>query len=293
MTLGKCELIQDSCSTCSTADSLSMFNKAAFVAAFEKRLQLVMQTFNVGYPVYLCLGEEFISAAVATVYDNMSLFAQHRCHGWYLSLGGEPEKLRDEILGLPSGYCGGMAGSPSVCNTRIGMFGHSGLLGDQIPIAVGAAIGGMKNVVSVAGDAAVEEDYALAAYGFAASRKLPILFICEDNGLSILTKTEIRRKWNICDVVRGFGMTVYDIVDDPWLIMHYIKNNELPLFLNIKTCRKLWHSGCGSDGEPTWDRYSLVRNEMVKMGLATQVIDIEKTASDAVEKIWQEQLQKQ
>lgn len=284
--------IKNISSTFSTEDTLSMYRKSAISRQFEIYVQKMAEQNKFKVPIYLCLGQEFVAAAVATAYSRCSLFAQHRCHGWYLSCGGDMGKLVDELLGKGTGCCNGLAASASICSAEIGMYGHSGLLGDQIPIAVGAAVGGMERVVSVAGDAAVEEDYALAAYGFAASKKLPILFICEDNGLSILTKTETRRSWDICDVVRGFGIPAFDITDDPWLIMHYIRKHDFPLFLNIRTCRKLWHSGYGCDGDPEWDRLEMVKAELNSLGLSDQAEKIEAEAMQMVGRIWEEQLQK-
>ena len=63
-----------------------------------------------------------------------------------------------------------------------------------------------KPTICIMGDAAAEEDYALAALGFSETKDAPILFICEDNDLSILTEKSIRRSWSIVDVAHGFGV---------------------------------------------------------------------------------------
>lgn len=273
-------------------DILSVFNKASLIQEFELYLQSYMKEHNLGIPIYLSLGQEFVPASVSTVFRDCSIFAQHRCHGWYIAYGGNIQNLIDELLGRESGCCRGMSGSASISDSSIKMFGHSGLLGDQVPIAVGAAIGGIGRVLSVSGDAAVEEDYVLASLGFAASRSAPILFICEDNDLSILTRTTVRRKWNICDVAKSFGIESVDIADDPWTIMYHIKHalEHLPFFINVRVCRKLWHAGAGCDGEPEWDRYAITRRQMVSMGLESQVEKIETDNKKLVHKLWQEQL---
>ena len=169
-------------------------------------------------------------------------------------------------------------------------------MGDQIPIAVGAALGSGKPTLAVSGDASVEEDYVFGAMGYAATKKLPILFVCEDNNLSILTQVQTRRSWNMADVARSLGMQSADITDDPWLIAYYVeqyRQSKLPAFLNIRTCRYLWHSGTGKDGEPEWNRFEIFKQELEGLGLGQEARKIEDEARLEMEKLWQAQLQKQ
>jgi len=240
-------------------------------------------------PIYLSVGQEHIPAAIASVSKDFLIFAQHRGHSHYLSFGGDPQRLVDELLHKETGCAGGMGGSASLHDPKIGMFGHSGLMGDQIPIAVGAALGSGKKVLAVSGDASVEEDYVFGAMGYAAAKKLPVLFLCEDNNLSILTEVQTRRNWNMSDVARSLGMMTADITDDPWLIAYYVKQclHQLPAFLNIRTCRYLWHSGTGKDGEPEWNRFNMFKQELAELGLEKQALEIEAAAKLQMEKLWQ------
>lgn len=271
---------------------LEMFTKASLIQEFEIYLQKYMQSNNLGMPVYLSLGEEFIPAAVSTVFKNCAIFAQHRCHGWYIAYGGDISALIAELLGKKTGCNAGMSGSASISSKKANMFGHSGLLGDQIPIAVGYAASG-NTVLSVAGDAAIEEDYALASLGFAASKKAQVLFLCEDNDLSILTPIDTRRKWHICNVAKSFGIDAIEIQDDPFELMNLINEirDKLPYYINVKTCRKLWHAGHGCDGAPKWDRYEIVKSKLVNDGF--DIYTIENNNKKLIEKLWQEQLQTQ
>ena len=88
------------------------------------------------------------------------------------------------------------------------MFGHSGLLGEQVPLAVGACFVKKQMTLTIFGDAAIEEDYVAPALGWAVTQKLPIIFICEDNDLSVLTKTEDRRSWKaLCSTWHSAGLS--------------------------------------------------------------------------------------
>jgi|SRR3990172_6913774 len=270
--------------------SLEMFRRMCLVRHFEQGVLNAGQDKFLTYQVYLSSGQEAIPAAVSLAIPNFMIFTQHRCHGTYLSYGGDPVKLRDELLGLPSGTSGGRAGSNCIqCHENgINMFGHHGLIGENVPLGVGAALGSGNPVVCFFGDGAAEEDYVFAAMGFAATHKLPVLFVCEDNNLSILTPVEVRRSWNISEIARSFGMQTEDISDDPWTIYAKIieLKNKLPAFINIRTCRQYWHVGSGVDGPPEWDRFSLVKEELESQGLEGKAESIEKNIKEQMRTLW-------
>lgn len=273
-------------------ESLEIFRRMCRVKFFEENARKAYDAGLIKCPIYLSCGRESISAALSLVYENPFIFAQHRAHDLYLSYGGDVIALIDELLGRPTGCAKGMGGSASIHSPAIGMFGHSGLMGDQIPIAVGFALGKNKNVLAVMGDASAEEDYVLGALGYASHKKLPILFVCADNNLSILTKTETRRNWAMKDVAESFGLKAIEITDDPWLIMHHtrILKNALPAFMNIRTARAVWHAGSGSDGEPEWDRFELVKDELRRFGLNTEAEKIENDMKLSIETLWGKQI---
>ncbi len=275
--------------------SLELFRRGCFIRHFEQKVKEAFDSKLFQIPIYLSVGQEFNSAALSMVAKGFNLFTQHRCHGYYLAFGGPPEKLRDELLGLPTGACGGMAGSNAVDCPEINMYGHSGLMGEQIPIAVGAALASRKRTLAVCGDASVEEDYVYPSLGYAVKEKLPILFICEDNGLSILTPVEVRRNWSAAAVARSMGMPSIEITDDPWLVAHHAQEliKDLPAFINIHTVRNLWHAGTGCDGAPEWDRYQRIKDEMTHLGLTTEIVRIEEESKSRAAKLWEKQLRKQ
>lgn len=279
--LGMIENIQFSLTN---EQSLALFRQTCRNKFFEEE---VVKAFNAGrikIPIYLSIGSEHVPAAISHADINFMIFAQHRAHSYYMSFGGDLEALRDELLHKESGCARGMGGSASIHDPSIPMFGHSGHMGDQIPIAVGAALASGKKTLAVMGDASAEEDYVQGALGYAATKKLPILFICEDNDLSILTPVSTRRSWSMIDVCHAYGMEAIDITDDPWLIAHHVKTLKLPAFINIRTCRDIWHAGTGKDGEPEWNRYNLIKEVMKKRDLSCEAI--EKEEKENMEKLW-------
>ncbi len=273
--------------------TLAIWRRMCRIRHFDLRLRRAQQAKDVEALVYLSVGQEAIAAAVATVLGDALVLAQHRGHSAYLAFGGRPEPLVDELLGLPSGCCGGMGGSPPVHDLARGIVGHSGLIGDHVPIAAGVALARPDaKVACFFGDGAAEEDYVLGALGFIASRKLPVLLVCEDNDLSVLTPTVDRRTWELAAVAEGFGLPAVDVADDPWVVAHWTATfaGRLPALVNVRTCRELWHVGTGCDGPPEWDRWALVRETLARLGLDADADAIEGEAMLEVERLWDERL---
>lgn len=290
-------IVPDLSNTINQDVSLEMFRRMCLVRYFETGIIEAVQNGAITYPIYLSSGQEAIAAAMSLITPEFMIFTQHRCHAIYLSFGGNPARLKDELLGLRSGTSGGRAGSNCIqCHeNNITMYGHHGLIGENVPLAVGAALGSGKPTVCFFGDGAAEEDYVFAAMGFAISQKLPVLFVCEDNNLSILTTVDVRRSWSMTDVAKALGMPAIDITDDPWTIFKRAQEfkSTLPAFLNIYTCRLNWHMGTGTDGQPEWNRFNLVKDECKKTGLGEQIWQIEKETKNQMEQLWdKKQLQK-
>lgn len=273
--------------------SVGMFRRICFIRYFELKVAWAYKEGLIHSPVYLSVGQESIAAAISAAISGYAIFAQHRAHATYLAFGGNSVRLIDELLGRATGCTGGKGGSPMIQDPEIKMIGHHGLIGENVPLSVGYALGSGKHSVTFFGDGAVEEDYVLGAMGFASRHKLPVLFVCEDNDLSILTPTEVRRNWEIADVAKAFKLPSIDIIDDPWLIYDHTKElcNNLPALINCRTCRHFWHTGAGVDGPPKWDRFSLVKQELKRHNVDFNSIEDE--TKQEVENLWQRQLQRQ
>ena len=274
--------------------SLRLFSMMSKIRNFELQAKIAHKLNKTTPLVYLSLGQEAVSAGIYSAMKNSYLLAQHRGHAPYLAFGGDETKLVDELIGLKSGCCGGKGGSPMIHDIKKKIIGHCGLIGDQVPVANGISLVKKKSKkVFIFGDGAAEEDFVLAALADAASKKLNILFICEDNDLSVLTPTKDRRSWNITDLVKSMGMYSVDIADNPWVINHWAEKlkNKLPALINIRTCRDTWHVGSGKDDNLEWDRYNLTK-KLINLGMEKQINTIEKKYQIWAKKLWEKRLQK-
>jgi pyruvate dehydrogenase E1 component alpha subunit len=269
---------------------LNAFKKASFCRHFENEVYKNVQNKNIKIPVYLSAGQEYIPASIATIMESKgiepNIFIQHRGHSTYLSFSASPIELIDELLGRKTGCAGGMGGSASIHSHEKNIFGHDGLMGSQVPIAVGHCYSTRKPTIVTMGDASAEEDYVMGALGWASTKNLPILFIVEDNNLSILTEKKVRRNWEMDAVAKAFNMKAVNIQDDPLVINMHLEDYNFngPMLLNINTNRKYWHSGAGQDGD-NFDRYN---NELKALGEEATKIDLEN--KQLVETLWEQQL---
>lgn len=273
-----------------TEISLTLFERMCLVRYFELGIIDAIQTKDINYAVYLSSGQEAIAAALSMELRDYQIFPQHRAHDIFLTFGAPPERLKDELHGLPTGTSQGKAGSNCLQYHADGLniYGHHGLIGENVPQGVGAALGNGRNTLCIFGDGAAEEDYVLSAMGFAATHRLPILFVCIDNNLSILTEVSARRSWNITDVARAFGLTAMDVADDPWAVLDVTRtaSTRLPALINCHTCRGYWHAGTGIDGPPPWDRLELVKMELIQLGQESQMRHIEQNIQKSMEALW-------
>jgi pyruvate dehydrogenase E1 component alpha subunit len=138
-------------------------------------------------PVHLYTGQEAVAAGVcAPLRPDDYVFSTHRSHGHYLAKGGYMKALAAELLGRQTGCSRGRGGSMHLADPAHGLPGSSAIVAGTIPLAAGAALafqsrGGDAVAVAFFGDGATNEGVFYETLNFAALRKLPVIFVCENN----------------------------------------------------------------------------------------------------------------
>ena len=215
-------------------------------------------------PIHLCTGQEANPAGVcAALTDEDIVYAYYRSHGWYLAKGGDLNKMMAELFGKATGCSKGYGGSMHLIDLKKGFAGTTALVAAAQAHAVGAAFTfksrKQKRVaVSSFGDGATEEGIFQESLMFAALRKLPVIFICENNNLA--TNTLIRyRQPDVQIYKRAAGFGVHSVlVDGNDAVMVFqatqeavnrAKSGEGPSFIECKTYRMLEHCGPNNDLE--------------------------------------------
>jgi len=270
---------------------INVFRRASLCRNFEQYVFDGIRKKMFKFPIYLSAGQEYISASIAEIMNERgiepNIFIQHRGHSTYLSFDAPIEGLIDELLGRKTGCANGMGGSASIHSVEKNIYGHDGLMGSQVPIAVGHCYKTKHPTIVYMGDASAEEDYVLGALGWASTKQLPILFVVEDNNLSILTEKRVRRNWEMPDVAKAFNMTGIQVDDSPFAIKAALSHVfKKPVLLNINTHRKFWHSGAGIDDENIFDRY-----EEEKKWFGEEGKKIHEYYKQKVETKWKQQLE--
>lgn len=235
---------------------------ASRIRALEQRVVKESEEGRIPQQVYLSLGQEYVAATVHSLLQEKkpAIFTQHRSHSYFIAFGGSPQELLWELRGeTTKSQMRGFGGSIGLFDSEISFFGHTGLMGEQIYVGTGWTLSTGQESVIVAGDATFEEDYTFPALGFAAKHGLPITFICEDNGLAVMTPTEKRRTWQIEDVANAYGVTAARVMDDPVAIAATLSAMPYPRLLVVDVQRSSRHVGFQSEGSPLWDRDTLFR----------------------------------
>jgi pyruvate dehydrogenase E1 component alpha subunit len=144
-------------------------------------------------PVHLSIGQEGVSSGVCLALRRSDqIVTTHRGHAHYLSKGGDLNAMLCEFHGKAPGCCGGRGGSMHLFDGPAGVLLSAPIVASSIPVGVGAALGmkqsGSDDVAVVfLGDASVEEGVFHESANFAAIRKLPVIFVCENNLFSVYT----------------------------------------------------------------------------------------------------------
>ena len=142
------------------------------------------------------VGQEAVAVGIAAeLQPGDHVASHHRPTGHALAAGLEPGRLFAEFLGREGGYCRGKAGKHQVSSMAHGFIGANGVVGGGIPLAVGAALGlsllGRKAVtIAYFGDGAANTGAFHESLNLAAVWKLPVIFVCENNGYAFSTKQE-------------------------------------------------------------------------------------------------------
>jgi TPP-dependent pyruvate/acetoin dehydrogenase alpha subunit len=228
----------------------------------EEKIAQVYPSDKIMSPVHLSIGQEAISVGVCAALDpDDVVFGSYRCHALYLAKGGDLKAMIAELHGKEAGCAKGKAGSMHLIDTSAGMMGASAVVATTIPQAVGYALATKMRrestvVATFFGDGAAEEGVFHESLNFAALKKLPVLFILENNAFAIHSRERDRRSGaEICDQARAHGMPaqklsgmdVLEMIKVVGDAVEQIRAGGGPCFFEIPCYRWLEHVGPNED----------------------------------------------
>lgn len=243
----------------------NLFRQMYRIRAIEEAIAHHYPEGKMRCPVHLSIGQESIPAVFAQLI-TLTDFAvsTHRGHAHYLAKGGNLNAMIAEIYGKSSGCAKGKGGSMHLIDLAVNFMGTSAIVGNSIPIGVGLALSAQlkrTNQISCVflGDGATEEGVFYESVNFAAVRKLPVLFICENNLYSVYSPLSVRQPKgrSIAKMVEAMGVEVavgdghnlassFEIMKNA---VDRVRATGAPIFLEFATYRWREHCGHGFDND--------------------------------------------
>lgn len=237
---------------------LKLYKELVRIRLCEESLVEPILAAEVCCPVHLCSGQEAIATGVCSALRGSDhIFGTHRSHGHYLAKGGGMKELIAEIYGKETGCSRGRGGSMHIIAQDKGVMGTAPIVGGTIALAVGGALASKikkdKRIsVCFFGDGATGEGVFYEALNFASLKKLPVIFVCENNLYSThLPIRECRPLNNIFKVashfsIRSFrvdGNDVLGVYETAKKAIKICRNGRGPVFIECMTYRLRGHVG--------------------------------------------------
>lgn len=217
-------------------------------------------------PVHLSIGQEAAAVASGVVLQKTDYAVSgHRAHAHYFAKGGDLKSMVAELHGKVTGCCRGRGGSMHLVDQSVGFMGSTAIVGNTIPVGVGLAhaiqLSGKNNICAIfLGDGAVEEGVFYESLNFAVLKRLPALFVCENNLYSVYTPLHKRQPMGrkIYELVRAIGAKT-DLVEDGYDVLacyqslqkmaDFVRAGNGPGFVEIYNYRYREHCGPNYDND--------------------------------------------
>ncbi|MFH1957671.1 MAG: thiamine pyrophosphate-dependent dehydrogenase E1 component subunit alpha [bacterium] len=249
----------------------NMYAGQTFVEIYRRmlKIRMVQQRIEKEYPkdemktpVHLCIGQEAIPVGVCiNLKKDDYVFSNYRGHGHYLAKGGNLKALIAELYGRKTGCSRGRGGSMHLIDTSVGLMGSSSIVAGGIPIATGSALVFKLNkekrvAVVFFGDGAVDEGVLSESINFSVLKKLPVIYVCENNFYAVCSPQKKRQSLdNIYKRFAGLGIPgfradgndITEVFKIAEKVINEARNGRGPALIEFRTYRWCGHSGGGTD----------------------------------------------
>jgi pyruvate dehydrogenase E1 component alpha subunit len=237
---------------------IKLFRTMVRIRLAEEALVKPILSGDIRCPVHLYSGEEAIATGICANLEKTDyIFGNHRSHGHYLAKGGDMKMMIAEIFAKESGCSRGRGGSMHLIDPENGVLGIVPIVAGTISLALGASLASKirkdnRVTVTFFGDGATGEGVLYEALNFASLKKLPIIFVCENNLYSThLPIREIRVNENIFESASSFkistlridGNNVLEVYEASKQAIEQCRRGEGPVFIEFLTYRLRGHVG--------------------------------------------------
>ena len=239
----------------SDEELVELYRRMLLIRRIEQQLSKDSKSGNLPGPVHLYIGQEAVGVATCSqLTDDDWIASTHRGHGHFLAKGGDPKLLMAEVYGRKTGICKGHGGSMHVADFAKGIIGANGIVGAGISITTGAALAAQldgKGAVGVAffGDGAANQGVLGEALNISVLWKLPVIFVCENNGFSEFSPSSTVTAGRIVDRAQPYGAACEEVDGNDPIAVHQCvaralrraRANEGPTLIEARTYRLHGH----------------------------------------------------
>jgi acetoin:2,6-dichlorophenolindophenol oxidoreductase subunit alpha len=196
---------------------ISLYRLMLRIRIAEERVAELFADGEIPGFIHLSIGQEAVAVGVMSVLGAADTIAStHRGHGHGIAKGLALKGLFAELFGRDQGLCRGRGGSMHVADVAIGMLGANGVVGAGLSIALGSALAHKilgRSAIAVAffGDGALAEGLLHESLNLAVLRKLPVLFVCENNGWSEFSPTASQVAFSLDGLAGAFGIPFTEV----------------------------------------------------------------------------------
>jgi len=292
------------------ARHLALLRTMLRIRRFEEVAETAQRAGEIPGTLHLSIGQEGVAAGICSALEQTDFITStHRGHGHSIAKGAPLTAMMAELFGRTAGSCHGKGGSMHVADFAVGMLGANGVVGGGIGIAVGAAQGLRVRasdavVASFFGDGAANRGPFLEALNWAAIFKLPVLFVCEDNGFAAFTRTaHLTGGEGPAARADAFGIAsatvdgndVIAVADLAATFVERLRRGEGPMFIHALTYRLRGHTiadkGTYRDAaeharRAALDPILLLRRRLTGAGLASEAqslaVEVEAEIAEAL-----------
>lgn len=243
---------------------VELFRRMLRIRRIEEEIERRYHQDQMKTPIHLVIGQEATAVGCCAALRPTDLaYSSHRTHGVYLAKGGDLRAMLSEMHCRANGCAGSRGGSMHLIDFGVGMAGTSAIVAGSVPLATGAALAAKMQradrVIAVFfGEAATEEGVVSECLNFAALRKLPIVFFCENNFYSVQSPMAPRQapreldRWAAAHALpsqRIDGMNALDVFDAAKTAVARARKGEGPSFIEARVYRYRAHGGAGDDSK--------------------------------------------
>jgi acetoin:2,6-dichlorophenolindophenol oxidoreductase subunit alpha len=225
------------------------------IRRFEERIVDLVNANEIAGVTHEYVGQEAVATGICAALRREDVITStHRGHGHVIAKGADVARMMAELLGRVDGLNRGRGGSMHIADLSLGIYGANGIVAAGAPFAAGAAWAGLQdgsNIVAVTffGDGGANQGILHETMNLAALWKLPVLFVCENNGYAVTLSQERSTAGSLVERAAAYGMAaeavdgmdVEAVLDAATRAVEHARAGRGSTFLECRTYRFFGH----------------------------------------------------